>query len=103
MFRHSKPRNIQQLLAQSPLSQTLKKHQHTELLAPLIQQLLPANLCQHYRVGNITENILRIDVANAMTRYALLAQEKPLLALIQKSYPMVSKIQIFIDPKLGKT
>lgn len=102
-YRYSKPRNIQQLLTLSPFFQRLKSQQHTQLLAPLICQFFPSHLCPHFRIGEISQHILRIDVANAMARYALLKQEQYLLTQLQKSYPNVKKIQFFIDPQLGKS
>ncbi len=100
MTRYSKPKSIQLLLKSTPFSKNLKTKQNHSLLQQHIASLVPENLCQNYRIHAPKDGILRIDVANAMERYAFLAQQSSLLPCAQRLYPQVSKILFYIDPKL---
>lgn len=98
----AKIKNITQLLAESKLITNIEEEQQKHKFQPLIAQFMPSEFCENFLAKEVKDNILRIDVENAMQRFTVLAKMNEILALVQKIHPHIEKIQVFISPNLNQ-
>lgn len=98
MSRYQKTMNVLDVMQSSPLAKILQKSAFIHELNERLSGLFPAGFQGQFRLGQISEQALFIEVSNAMVRQGLLFREKEILALIQPHYPEVSQLNIRINP-----
>ncbi|MDH2999008.1 hypothetical protein A1D22_03920 [Pasteurellaceae bacterium LFhippo2] len=91
-------KNILDVLENSGLHNIVRRTNELNYLNLKIQQLLPEQYQKLYRIVNLYDNLLIVDVQNAVVRQGLLLQQQRLLQLIQGDFPQVSELQIKVNP-----
>lgn len=99
-MRYSKPTNVQDVLENSSLGKIMQKGILLQQLNEQLERLFPSQFKGFYRVANIAENSLVIEVANAMVRQGLLFKQKELLAQIQQLQPQIQQLNFKVNPSL---
>ncbi|WP_410679006.1 DciA family protein [Avibacterium paragallinarum] len=99
-MRYSKPTNVQDVLENSSLGKIMQKGILLQQLNEQLERLFPSQFKGFYRVANIAENSLVIEVANAMVRQGLLFKQQELLAQIQQFQPQIQQLDFKVNPAL---
>ncbi|MFQ1047451.1 DciA family protein [Avibacterium paragallinarum] len=99
-MRYSKPTNVQDVLENSSLGKIMQKGILLQQLNEQLERLFPSQFKGVYRVANIAENSLVIEVANAMVRQGLLFKQQELLAQIQQFQPQIQQLNFKVNPAL---
>lgn len=99
-MRYSKPTNVQDVLENSSLGKIMQKGILLQQLNEQLERLFPSQFKGFYRVANIAENSLVIEVANAMVRQGLLFKQQELLAQIQHFQPQIQQLNFKVNPAL---
>ncbi|AZI13623.1 DciA family protein [Avibacterium paragallinarum] len=99
-MRYSKPTNVQDVLENSSLGKIMQKGILLQQLNEQLERLFPSQFKGFYRVANIAENSLVIEVANAMVRQGLLFKQQELLAQIQQFQPQIQQLNFKVNPAL---
>ncbi|MFD1805187.1 DciA family protein [Pasteurella oralis] len=99
-MRYEKPVNVKELLENSSLAKIMKKGLFLNELNLHLQQHFPKQYQGLYKVANLEQDTLYLEVANAIVRQALMFQQKSLLALVNINYPEVKTIKFHINPSL---
>ncbi|MFZ7136259.1 DciA family protein [Avibacterium avium] len=99
-MRYSKPTNVQDVLENSSLGKIMQKGILLQQLNEQVERLFPNQFKGFYRVANLSETTLVIEVANAMVRQSLLFKEKDLLAKVQDLNPQIQQLQFKVNPAL---
>ncbi|MDO5054898.1 MAG: DciA family protein [Pasteurella oralis] len=100
-MRYEKPVNVIELLEHSNLAKMMKKGLFLNNLNLHLQQRFPKQYLGLYKVANLEQDTLYLEVANAIIRQALMFQQKNLLALVNTDYPEVKTIKFHINPSLS--
>ncbi|UEA16814.1 DUF721 domain-containing protein [Pasteurella canis] len=100
-MRYEKPVNVVELLENSSLAKIMKKGLFLNELNLHLQQSFPKQYQGLYKVANLEQDTLYLEVANAIVRQALLFQQNHLLTLIKTNYPEVKHIKFYINPNLS--
>ncbi len=100
MTHQSTPRNIRQLLKASHFLRHCQTEQRQQSLQSYIKTILPFSNEKLYRCYETAEDIICIEVPNALLRYALLARKNELLTHFQQQNEKLTNIQILVNPKL---
>ena len=77
-MRYQKPINIQTLLQDSPLAKMMQKGVRLNELNQQMKAFFPVEFAGLYRIANIEQQSLRIEVANAMVRQSFLFRQQAL-------------------------
>ena len=96
----SKTLNINQIIENSSFSQLMQKGLQINELNSQLQRIFPAQFQGLYRVANLQQNCLSIEVANATVRQSLLFQQAQLLAKVRQIQPEVQQFKFYINPNL---
>lgn len=91
-------KNITEILQNSSLSKIVERSNEINLLNQQIQQLLPKPYQKLYRIINLYDNLLIIEVANSMVRQGFLFQQAQLLQLIQAKFPEIRQFELKLNP-----
>ncbi|OOH90556.1 hypothetical protein BMT54_04570 [Pasteurellaceae bacterium 15-036681] len=91
-------KNILEVLENSGLSRIVKQANRLSYLNSSIKQILPTQYQDLYRIVNLYDNLLVIDVQNAVVRQGLLLQQQYLLQLIQRDFPKITALEIKVNP-----
>ena len=98
-MRYQKPINIQTLLQDSPLAKMMQKGVRLNELNQQMKAFFPAEFARLYRIANIEQQSLRIEVANAMVRQSFLFRQQALLGVIQQHLPEITELIFYINPE----
>lgn len=91
-------KNITDILQNSSLAKIVERSNEINLVNQQIQRLLPEQYRKLYRIVNLYDNSLSIEVANSMVRQGFLFQQTHLLKLIQQQFPEISQFEIKVSP-----
>lgn len=91
-------KNITEILQNSSLSKIVERSNEINLLNQQIQQLLPKPYQKLYKIINLYDNLLIIEVANSMVRQGFLFQQAQLLQLIQTKFPEIRQFELKLNP-----
>ncbi|WP_109078897.1 DciA family protein [Aggregatibacter kilianii] len=98
-MRYQKPMNIHTLLQDSPLAKIMQKGIRLNELNQQFQAFFPPEFRGLYRIANMEQNSLRIEVANAMVRQSFLFRRQELLTLIRQHLPEITELTFYINPE----
>lgn len=94
-------KNIKEILQNSTLSQIVKKANLIAELNEKISQILPKHYLGLYRIINLQDNSLVLEVQNGTISQGLRFQQAHLLALIQAHYPEITQLEFKIQPNFN--
>lgn len=92
-------KNICDILQNSSLAKLVERSNEINQLNHKIQHILPVQYRDLYRIINLYENTLVIEVQNAMVRQGLLLQQAFLLKLIQTDFPQIAALEFRVNPQ----
>lgn len=98
MTKNTSIKNITEILQNSSLSRIVQRANDLNDLNQKIQHLLPQTYRKLYRIVNLVDNQLVIDVQNATVRQGMLLQQTELIARIQQNFPEIQTLQIKVNP-----
>lgn len=93
--------NICEILQNSALARIVERANELNRLNDKIQQILPNLYRGLYRIRNLSDNSLVLDVPNAVVRQGMLLQQVALLKLIQQTYPKITALDIRVNPNFN--
>ncbi|ADO81410.1 TPA: DciA family protein [Haemophilus influenzae] len=96
--RYQKAVNITDVLEQSPFAKIMKKGLAINELNQKFNRIFPQEFYGKFRIGNITDHLIFIEVSNAIVRQGILFKQIELLTLIQEEFPQVTGFEITINP-----
>lgn len=94
--------SVTDILANSPLKRFVERANQLALLNEEIQKFLPAEYSRLYRIANLVDNRLVIEVQNAAVRQGLLWQQATLLAGMQGVLPNLTELEIRLNPNFNR-
>ena len=97
-MKNSTTKHIHEILQNSSLTKIVQQANELNELNRKIQQLLPEQYRELYRILNLSDNLLTFEVQNATIRQGLLLQQTSLLKLIQTDFPQVTELQFKVNP-----
>lgn len=97
-MKNSSLKNITDILQQSSLKRIVERSQEIQFLNRRIEPLLPSTFRKLYRIVDLYDNTLIIDVPNATIRQGFLLQHSQLLDCIQQDFPEVKQLNIKVNP-----
>lgn len=92
-------KNISDILQNSSLTKIVERSNQINLVNQKIQQRLPEQYRNLYRIVNLYDNLLVIEVQNATVRQGLLLQQPLLLKLIQTDFPDITALEFRLNPE----
>lgn len=92
-------KNISDILQNSSLTKIVERSNQINLVNQKIQQRLPEQYRNLYRIVNLYDNLLVIEVQNATVRQGLLLQQPLLLKLIQTDFPDITALAFRLNPE----
>ncbi|MDU8925540.1 DciA family protein [Pasteurellaceae bacterium LIM206] len=99
-MRKNKTQNIKELIEGSHLAQIMQKGLFLNNLNQQLQSRFPPQFKGLYRLANMHEDSLNIEVASAVVRQGFLFRQQELLRLIQQDYPEITRLNFKINPQL---
>ena len=96
--RYHKAMNIVDVLEGSQFAKIMQKGLQINETNEKLRPLFPAELLPFLRFGNISNQTLFIEAANAMVRQSILFQQACLLTQKQTYYPDIQRFEIKINP-----
>lgn len=99
-MKNSAPKKINEILQNSTLSRIVEKANFVNDLNQKIQKILPQSYRGLYRVANLVDNQLIINVKSASVRQGLLLQQTALLAQIQTDLPEITRLEFKVNPSV---
>ena len=99
-MKNSAPKKINEILQNSTLSRIVEKASFVNDLNQKIQKILPESYRGLYRVANLVDNQLIINVKSATVRQGLLLQQTALLAQIQTDLPEITQLEFRVNPSV---
>ena len=96
--RYQKTVNIMDVLEQSSFAKIMKKGFAINELNQKFNRIFPQEFHGKFRIGNITDHLICIEVSNAIVRQGILFKQIELLTLIQEEFPQVTGFEITINP-----
>ncbi|BBF11511.1 TPA: DciA family protein [Haemophilus influenzae] len=96
--RYQKAVNITDVLEQSPFAKIIKKGLAINEINQKFNCIFPQEFHGKFRIGNMTDNSIFIETANAIIRQGILFRQTELLKLIQEEFPQVTGFEITINP-----
>ncbi|MDP8079124.1 DciA family protein [Phocoenobacter skyensis] len=97
-MKNSTTQNIVDLLQQTKLSHIVERANLLNNLNTKVQQRLPQAYKGLYRISNLVDNTLMIEVQNATIKNGLQLQKSTLLTLIRIDFPNVTDLSFRINP-----
>lgn len=92
-------KNISEVLRHSSLAKVVEHSNQINQLNHKIKQKLPEAYRGLYRVINLYDSCLVIEVQNATIRQGLLLQQPILLRLIQQDFPEITQLECKLNPQ----
>lgn len=92
-------KNISEILQNSSLARLVERSNKINEIHRKIQQRLPEPYRKLYRIINLYDNSLVIEVQNATVRQGLLLQQSLLLKLIQVDFPHIIALEFRVNPE----
>lgn len=92
-------KNISEILQNSSLTKIVERSNKINLINQKIQQKLPTQYQNLYRIVNLYDNLLVIEVPSASVRQGLLLQQSLLLKLIQTDFPNITELEFKLNPE----
>ncbi|AHG79254.1 hypothetical protein X875_6360 [Mannheimia varigena USDA-ARS-USMARC-1388] len=99
-MKNSAPKKINDILQNSTLTRIVERANFINELNQKIQKILPEPYRGLYRVANLVNNQLIINVKNATVRQGLLLQQVTLLKQIQADLPEITQLEFRVTPSL---
>ncbi|MFA9488218.1 MULTISPECIES: DciA family protein [unclassified Mannheimia] len=99
-MKNSAPKKINDILQNSTLSRIVEKANFVNDLNQKIQKILPESYRGLYRVANLVDNQLIINVQSATVRQGLLLQQASLLVQIQTELPQITQLEFKVNPSV---
>ncbi|QIM66936.1 hypothetical protein A4G16_05885 [Mannheimia granulomatis] len=99
-MKNSAPKNINEVLQNSTLSRLVEKANFINNLNQKVEKLLPESYRGLYRVANLVDNQLIINVQNATVRQGLILQQTTLLQQIQTDLPEITQLEFRVNPSI---
>lgn len=99
-MKNSAPKKINDILQNSTLTRIVERANFINELNQKIQKILPESYRGLYRVANLVNNQLIINVKNATVRQGLLLQQVTLLKQIQADLPEITQLEFRVTPSL---
>ncbi|MFA9500960.1 DciA family protein [Mannheimia sp. E30BD] len=99
-MKNSAPKKINDILQNSTLSRIVEKANFLNDLNQKIQKILPESYRGLYRVANLVDNQLIINVQSATVRQGLLLQQASLLVQIQTELPQITQLEFKVNPSV---
>ncbi|WHP46882.1 DciA family protein [Mannheimia bovis] len=99
-MKNSAPKKINEILQNSTLSRIVEKANFVNDLNQKIQKILPESYRGLYRVANLVDNQLIINVQSATVRQGLLLQQTALLVQIQTDLPEITQLEFRVNPSV---
>lgn len=96
--RYQKAVNITDVLEQAPFAKIIKKGLAINEINQKFNCIFPQEFHGKFRIGNMTDNSIFIETANAIVRQGILFRQTELLKLIQEEFPQVTGFEITINP-----
>ncbi|HGO5814410.1 TPA: DciA family protein [Mannheimia haemolytica] len=100
-MKNSAPKKINEILQNSTLSRIVEKANFINDLNQKIQKIWPQSLVGLYRVVNLVDNRLIINVQNATIRQGLMLQQIALLKQIQTDLPEITHLEFRVNPSVN--
>ncbi|MDO4626966.1 MAG: DciA family protein [Pasteurellaceae bacterium] len=100
--RYKKIVNIKDVLQKSSLGKIMQRGLFLNDLNQQIQTIFPNQFNGLYKIVNLEQNELRIDVANGTVRQGFLLRQNELLALVQTHFPDISRLVFRVNPELNR-
>ncbi|MDD0823636.1 DciA family protein [Mannheimia sp. AT1] len=97
-MKNSAPKNINDILQNSTLTRIVEKANVINDLNQKVQKILPESFRGLYRVANLVDNQLIINVQSATVRQGLILQQARLLEQIQADLPEVIRLEFKVNP-----
>ncbi len=94
------PKDIKNILKKTQLFHIIEKANSLNELNYKIQSRLPQAYKGLYRVANLKEGVLIIDVQNGAVKSGLQLQQSELLALIKIDFSNVTGLSFRVNPNL---
>ncbi len=94
------PKNISDILKQSQLFHIIERANLLNELNYKIQNCLPQAYRGLYRVANLSDNMLIIDVKNGTIKHGLQLQQNELLTLIKIDFPNITGLSFRVSPNM---
>lgn len=92
-------KNISEILQNSSLIKIVERSNQINLINQKIQQKLPSQYQNFYRIVNLYDSLLIIEVPNASIRQGFLLQQSLLLKLIQSDFPNITRLEFKLNPE----
>lgn len=99
-MKNSAPKKIHDILQNSTFSRIVEKANDINMLNDKMQKILPESYRGLYRVANLVDNQLIINVQNATVRQGLLLQQAALLVQIQTDLPEITRFEFRVNPSV---
>lgn len=99
-MKNSAPKKINDILQNSTLSRIVEKANTINTLNQKIQKIWPESYRGLYRVANLVDNQLIVNVKNATVRQGLLLQQTALLQQIQIDLPQITQLEFKVNPSV---
>ncbi|TCP95752.1 uncharacterized protein DUF721 [Cricetibacter osteomyelitidis] len=100
-MQNKKITNIKTLIENSHLSKILQKSTALNQLNERLTALFPTEFKGLFRVSNMENSTLILEVKSAMVRQALLFRQQELLNQIQQVKPELTELSFKINPSLA--
>lgn len=97
----SKIRNINQVIEDSSFSKLMQKGLMINDLNTQLQRIFPVQFQGLYRVANVENGILSIEVMNAVVRQGVMFYQGQLLAVAQSIMPEIKELIFYVNPTLN--
>ncbi|QLB21246.1 hypothetical protein A6B43_06805 [Vespertiliibacter pulmonis] len=92
-------KNISDILQNSSLAKIVERSNQINLINQNIKQRLPTQYQNLYRIVNLYDNSLVIEVPSASVRQGFLLQQSLLLKLIQTDFPNITELEFKLNPE----
>ncbi|OOF59513.1 DciA family protein [Rodentibacter myodis] len=100
--RYEKAMNIAEVMEQSSFAKMMKKGLAIHELNQKFNRTFPPEFQGLFHLGSVNNNVLFIEVANAIVRQGILFRQAELLKILQEDYPQVEKLEVKINPEFRK-
>lgn len=97
--RYQKAVNIVDVLEHSSFAKMMQKGLAMHEINQKFNRTSPKEFRGLFKIGNVNDNTLFIEVANAIVRQGILFRQQELIALVQQDFPQVEKLEVKINPE----
>lgn len=90
--------NITEIMEKSPIAKMLAQAETLNRLNDTLQESLPKTFKGYFKVSNLRDNILVLEVGSAVVKQGFKLREKQILAIIQQLDNTITELEIVINP-----